>query len=395
MVTSHGAMRLDDDVALEDGVGWSVIIPVKALHAAKSRMNAAIPPAELAFAFFEDTLAAAVACPQVSEVLVATQDARIAARGRSQGCLVVRDSEHPGINAAVAWAADHARAADRLAVIVSDLPCLTPEALGSVLGAAAGHATAFLADADGTGTAMWFATDGATVRTHFGADSRASHQAAGAVDLVDAHPASAQAWTVARRDVDTAAALDDAALLGLGEHTTPHSIRGPSLARSGPSYSAPTTRSCSWTSTDASVRSPWQVAVDAGLVDLRRGQRVRGRGAAPTVPPASPCPSHRRGPPPEGEGPRRAGKQGRCYFLATAFLAGAFLTGAAFFTGAAFLTGAAFFTGAAFLTGAAFFTGAAFLTGAAFFTGQRPSSRERPSWQGPCSRSSWHRTPRP
>ena len=274
MVTSHGAMRLDDDVALEDGVGWSVIIPVKALHAAKSRMSAAIPPAELAFAFFEDTLAAALACPQVSEVLVATQDARIAARGRSQGCLVVRDSEHPGINAAVAWAAGHARAVDRLAVIVSDLPCLTPEALGSVLDAAAGHPTAFLADADGTGTAMWFATDGATVRTHFGADSRASHQAAGAVDLVDAHPASAQAWTVARRDVDTAAALDDAALLGLGEHTAAALDQ---VAVAGEVRTVVQRTDDEVVLVDENGRLSaiaWQVAVDAGLVDLRRGQRV-------------------------------------------------------------------------------------------------------------------------
>ena len=194
-------------VALQDGLGWSVIIPVKALHAAKSRMSAAIPPAELAFAFFEDTLAAVVSCPDVSEVLVATQDARIEARAREEGCRVVRDGQHPGINAAVAWAAGHARASDRLAVVVSDLPCLTPGALTSVLDAAARHPTAFLADADGTGTAMWFGTDGTTLTTHFGADSRAAHRAAGAVELVEAQPASVGVWAGARRAVAKPARL--------------------------------------------------------------------------------------------------------------------------------------------------------------------------------------------
>src|SRR6202522_3287931 len=62
-----------------------------------------------------------------------------------------------------------------------------------------------------------------------------------------------------------------------------------------------------------------------------------------------------------------AGALAGAFLTGTAFFAGAFLTGTAFFAGA--LAGA-FLTGTAFLAGAAFFAGAlagAFLTGTAFF----------------------------
>jgi len=258
----------------DDASGWSAVIPVKALDAAKSRMSAAVPAGELAFAFFADTLAAVTACPTVSEVLVATEDARVGAWARATGCQVVPDGAHPGINAAVAWAAEHRRATGGVAVVVSDLPCLTPAALASVLREAAGHGTSFLADADGTGTAMWFSSDGREIATCFGVDSRAAHVRAGAVDLARSRPDLTDSWTSARRDVDTATALLSAVDEGLGAH---------SRALLDAVSASVSVRTVLRRAADAIVlvdesghitTVPWDAARAAGLVDLHRGQRV-------------------------------------------------------------------------------------------------------------------------
>jgi 2-phospho-L-lactate guanylyltransferase len=211
-------MMLDGTVT--SGQQWSVVIPVKALSTAKSRMDAsARDSGELALAFFLDTLAAALACPPVLEILVATSDVRVAEAARAAGCTVVPDTGFPGINAAARHAAEQRSGSDRVAVVVSDLPCLTASSLTAALTAAADHPTAFLADADGLGTTMWFSTDGRPPEPHFGEGSRAAHVAAGAVDLVHAHPGAAD-LDRARRDVDTPEALREARRLGLGERTT-------------------------------------------------------------------------------------------------------------------------------------------------------------------------------
>jgi 2-phospho-L-lactate/phosphoenolpyruvate guanylyltransferase len=223
-------MRLDESViptsadARATG-GWAVILPVKGLIAAKSRMAAgAQEPGDLALAFFRDALAAALATPRVARVIVATSDERVRAVAESAGAVVIDDAGHVGINAAARWAA--ARGADapdapasHVAVMVSDLPCLTPGALDSALGLAEGHPTSFVTDLDGVGTTLWCATAGHAVDPHFGPGSRAAHLAAGAVDLVAAHPSAAARLEPARCDVDTEAALEHARGMGPGAAT--------------------------------------------------------------------------------------------------------------------------------------------------------------------------------
>jgi 2-phospho-L-lactate guanylyltransferase len=211
-------MRLDDPVI--DAESWTVVIPVKVLSTAKTRMSTAGHATdELAFAFFQDTLEAALASAPVQEVIVATADERVRAAAEAAGCTVVSDADHPGINAAVRWASASHRSNRGLAIVVSDLPTLTPASLASVLFAARSHATSFLADADGSGTTMWFATRGAAVDPHFGAGSRAAHRSAGDADLVALMGTPPDLWAAARRDVDTEPALAAARMLGLGAHT--------------------------------------------------------------------------------------------------------------------------------------------------------------------------------
>lgn len=208
-------MGLDDRVTA--ALDWTVVMPVKSLAAAKSRLAHPSPHA-LSLAFLLDALDAVLATPGVAEVIVVTADPEVMAVASDAGCRIVDDHGHPGINAAAAWGAAH-RGADRgVAVTVSDLPCLTPAACETALRLAAQHATSFLPDADGQGTTMWFGTPGHDVRTCFGVGSRAAHTGAGAVDLVVQHPGDADALLPARRDVDTLADLTDARRVGVGAH---------------------------------------------------------------------------------------------------------------------------------------------------------------------------------
>ena len=198
---------------------WTIVMPGKSLDLAKSRLSPAATARDLALAFFQDAVEAALGSPLTGQLVVATCDPVITQWATGRGCLVVDDAEHPGINSAAHLGAKRSAAANRVAVMVSDLPAVTPAAISAALSLAARHRTAFLADADGTGTTMWMAEPGHEVRTCFGAASRTAHRAAGAVDLVDAYGEPADVWP-ARRDVDTVADLASARLLGVGPHTT-------------------------------------------------------------------------------------------------------------------------------------------------------------------------------
>jgi len=61
----------------ESPLSWSLVIPVKVLARAKSRLAGLAGPAreELALAMAADTVSAAAACPVVAAVLVVTDDA--------------------------------------------------------------------------------------------------------------------------------------------------------------------------------------------------------------------------------------------------------------------------------------------------------------------------------
>ena len=211
-------MRLDDAVAPARTSRWSVVVPVKQLAKAKSRLGGAATAGvdELALAFFQDTATAALACPLVSELIVATSDERVTAWAMEHRCRVVSDEGHAGINAAAAEAA-RARTEDRVAVLVSDLPCATPAALEGFLIVAAGHRQSFLADAAGTGTTTWASTTD-DLTPHFGALSRAAHARAGAADVI-AELGPDRLLDPLRRDVDTEADLVDARRLGIGRYT--------------------------------------------------------------------------------------------------------------------------------------------------------------------------------
>ncbi len=201
--------------------GWIVVIPVKAIGLAKSRLAGDVAPetrAALARAFAFDTIEAAAACPVVDRVVVVGDELELGAllEGRAE---VVDEGPRAGLTAAIRRGIDRAQAAgpEPIAVLLGDLPALTAAALEAGLVAAARHPLAFVPDFDGTGTTLATAGAGRSFDPAFGDGSAARHAAAGFTDLTLAEPGSIGAGL--RRDVDTIEALEAVLVEGVGVHT--------------------------------------------------------------------------------------------------------------------------------------------------------------------------------
>jgi len=194
-------------IATEANVQWTVIIPVKALPNAKSRLTAASPDdaahARLVTAMRRDTAHAARNAATVARVLI------VADRSGDPTADLVQSV--PGLNGGVSEAASFAALrwpADGIAALVGDLPD------------AADHPSAFVADAAGTGTTLLTARPGVPLRPAFGPGSAARH--ARQAVAVSGGPGL-------RTDVDTAEDLSQAELLGFGLAT--RSVTAASHAR--------------------------------------------------------------------------------------------------------------------------------------------------------------------
>ncbi|MBY8870876.1 2-phospho-L-lactate guanylyltransferase [Micromonospora sp. PLK6-60] len=194
---------------------WTVVVPVKRLDAAKSRLRGALPGVPhdaLALALAADTVRAVRACPLVTAVLVVTADPRAGAELAELGARVVPDLPDAGLNAAFRHGAAAAGDGTGVAGITADLPALRPAELAQALAAAQAGPPGvrrFVADAPGTGTVLLAAPRGVPLDPRFGGGSAAAHAASGALPLAGAGPSL-------RRDVDTAADLATAARIGLG-----------------------------------------------------------------------------------------------------------------------------------------------------------------------------------
>jgi len=195
---------------------WSVVIPAKRLAVAKTRLRPltdALGAAhdELVLALLTDTVAAAAACPAVTELLVVTDDPSAADVVRELGARIVPDVPDRGLNPALEYGARSA-SEDAVAALSSDLPALRPDELTAALGAAAGSARAFVADAQGTGTTLLTAVD-TELLPRFGPRSAEAHLVGGATAL-------SGTWPGLLRDVDTESDLRAALALGAGPRTT-------------------------------------------------------------------------------------------------------------------------------------------------------------------------------
>jgi len=196
---------------------WDVLVPLKGLGQAKSRLSPLAPAQRrrLAQAMALDTVSAVIDCPRsirlhvicddsANGYAIAELDARIAVHRRSP----------PGLNAALADTASRLgipSPARAVAVVLGDLPALRGDDLADVLDQAGELSRAVVADSDLLGTTVLCVTGAQLLAPAFGASSLRRHVADGA-GVIPAAPG-------VRRDVDILADLDAAIALGLGKRT--------------------------------------------------------------------------------------------------------------------------------------------------------------------------------
>lgn len=192
---------------------WSLIVPVKRVENAKTRLGLdAASRASLAVAMAVDTVAAALACPLVSAVVVVTDDGRARDALEALEVRIVPDVPDAGLNAALEHGVAIA-ANGHVGALASDLPALRADDLTVVLSKATEHDQSVVGDLSGTGTTLLCARSAAHFAPRFGVASLAAHVAAGAADLTELAPESL------RRDVDTIDGLSAAVDLGVGDAT--------------------------------------------------------------------------------------------------------------------------------------------------------------------------------
>jgi len=197
---------------------WCLVVPVKRLAVAKSRLG---PPYDthrraLALAFALDTTTAALASDAVRAVLVVTDEPEAAELLAAAGAEVVGDEPDAGLNPALSHGAALAALAHPgcgLGALSADLPTLRPGELSRALARAAAHETSFLRDAESTGTTLVLARSPGAFRPAFGPGSAQRHTRAGFAEIDGDDVASV------RHDVDTVADLAVARRLGVGPHT--------------------------------------------------------------------------------------------------------------------------------------------------------------------------------
>jgi 2-phospho-L-lactate guanylyltransferase len=197
--------------------GVDLVVPIKKLTRAKSRLRGAVPAeehAELVLALLLDTVTAAVQARGVRRVLVVCEDERIPATLAGTGVETVDERGLPGLNAALTFGAEYLRTpGSTVGALQADLPALRPADLSAAVEEAGGR-RAYCADRPGTGTTLLLAAPGEPLRPRFGPGSAGAHAATGAV-LVGGQAASL------RCDVDTEDDLVMASELGLGKFTLP------------------------------------------------------------------------------------------------------------------------------------------------------------------------------
>jgi 2-phospho-L-lactate guanylyltransferase len=184
--------------------------------------------AGLAQAFTQDVLAALEGASSVSRVVVITASYATSRLAKALGCESL-DDPTKSLNDAIKFAAESISGEEPICLWVSDLPCLQPDDVETVLAQAAavlargqvqggrvrekerGLTQAFVPDNKTVGTTALLARAPKYLTPHFGLDSAAAHEAAGAARL----PGTPRA----RLDVDTQDDFRRAIALGVGPAT--------------------------------------------------------------------------------------------------------------------------------------------------------------------------------
>ncbi|WP_442928889.1 2-phospho-L-lactate guanylyltransferase [Modestobacter sp. VKM Ac-2980] len=198
--------------------GWFVVVPLKALDRAKSRL-CDLPLHHrrgLVIAMARDVRDAVLACPDVEGLVVVSGDPRWYSLLGVPRVRFVADRPADSLNGALRRGAAACGAEGSpygIAALPADLPALRPEEITRALVRAVGMPTAFVPDAQGEGTTLFAARSYSEFWPHFGIRSRTRHVRSGAQEIL------LPQLTGLRQDVDTLDDLDCARALGLGPHT--------------------------------------------------------------------------------------------------------------------------------------------------------------------------------
>jgi 2-phospho-L-lactate/phosphoenolpyruvate guanylyltransferase len=195
--------------------GWQVLIPVKPLAVAKTRID--LDPqtrADLALAMCRDVVAATTNAPNVDRVQVISTDPRVAAAVRPLGAdLWQAPPGVRGLNAELSAALTVVPDERGVAMLMADLPCLTSGLIAEILDTAPLNRASFVPDLAEQGTTMLVQPPGIHVTPRFGDQSANVHSAIATAMTGDG------SWLGAHRDVDTLHDLEFAARLGAGRFT--------------------------------------------------------------------------------------------------------------------------------------------------------------------------------
>ncbi|MBB2890836.1 2-phospho-L-lactate guanylyltransferase [Flexivirga oryzae] len=194
---------------------WHVIVPVKHSANGKSRLRTptGVRREDLALAIALDTLGAVLQVVPAHQLLVVTSDPEIRSQMRDFGAVLIADPGR-GLNSAVTAGID--AASERAphspaAVLLGDLPALTPAELADGLAACAAVEAAVVPDHEGTGTVLISHHDGSRLTPRFGTGSAARHARTATVLDLD--------LPRLRTDVDNDESLRRAVELGVGRRT--------------------------------------------------------------------------------------------------------------------------------------------------------------------------------
>jgi 2-phospho-L-lactate/phosphoenolpyruvate guanylyltransferase len=158
-----------------------VLVAAKHLAFAKTRLGAALPPAEraaLAEAMFRDVLAAALGASGAGLVAVVTSDPRLLELTRAGGALAIDEGYPRGLNAAVALATAELRGhgATTLVTVLSDIPMVTAEDIDAVFAAMPmGGGVVLVPSRDLSGTNIIARSPADAIATRFGRLSLVKH----------------------------------------------------------------------------------------------------------------------------------------------------------------------------------------------------------------------------
>jgi 2-phospho-L-lactate guanylyltransferase len=177
------------------------VLPVKGFEGAKSRLDAALAPAErraLAEAMFSDVLTALRRTPGLDGVIVVSRDLSAQRIAGSHRVDVVDDLAERGQSPAAELGIARAvrRRADRVLLVPGDCPALDPQEVAELLR----RPSAIVADRHGTGTNGLLLSPPEAIRPAFGEDSFARHTQRAREAGVSLEPALAPSLAI---DVDT------------------------------------------------------------------------------------------------------------------------------------------------------------------------------------------------